>query len=497
MQKQQRHPDRLTRRSFLESSASLAAAAVVARQLQPFAAATAEPAAAIDTRQASGIKVGEVTDNSAVVWIRVTAASSRNTAGPAVVGKVKSKKAGPITVPVAQLDGACPGAPGRVRLRYGTREDLSDAAGTGWADVSDATDFSHQHVLTGLKPSTTYYYAAETASPGDSPAHAPISGKFETAPPPDARTNMTFCVQTCQMYADLDHPEGFHIYPSMGKVGAKFVVFTGDNVYYDNEEPRAVSADLARYHWERMYSLPRHVELLRNVPGYWEKDDHDTLSDDSWPGMHMGQLTFAKGQEIFKQQVPIAPDGKPYRTFRWGKDLQIWLTDGRDYRSPNNIPDGPDKTIWGKTQKEWLKRTLAESDATWKVLVSPTPLVGPDRTKKNDNHSNAGFSHEGDEIRQWFKDNLPKDRFFVACGDRHWQYHSIHPGTGLREFSCGPASDQHASGTPGYNPAYHQFHRVKGGFLTVTVKEDAGKSSILFRHHDVMGKVVHEWGTTA
>ncbi|MDB6006750.1 MAG: hypothetical protein JWR15_3737, partial [Prosthecobacter sp.] len=27
-------------------------------------------------------------------------------------------------------------------------------------------------------------------------------------------------------------------------------------------------------------------------------------------------------------------------------------TDGRDYRSPNKMPDGPDKTIWGAEQKE-------------------------------------------------------------------------------------------------------------------------------------------------
>ena len=40
-----------------------------------------------------------------------------------------------------------------------------------------------------------------------------------------------------------------------------------------------------------------------------------------------------------------------YRTFRWGKDLQIWLVEGRDFRSPNNMPDGPDKTIWGAEQK--------------------------------------------------------------------------------------------------------------------------------------------------
>jgi alkaline phosphatase D len=289
------------------------------------------------------------------------------------------------------------------------------------------------------------------------------------------------------MFADIDHDDGFNIFPVMQKLSPKFVVFTGDNVYYDSEYPRALTADLARYHWQRMYGLSRHVDLIRQVATYWEKDDHDTHSDDSWPEMKpMGQFTFAEGQQVYRQQVPLA--GPVYRTFRWGKWLQVWFTDGRDFRSPNNMADGPDKTIWGAEQKAWLKKTLLESDARWKVLVSPTPIVGPDRPTKNDNHTNAGFTHEGNEFRRWAKENLPGN-FLTVCGDRHWQYHSVHPETGLHEFACGPGSDEHASGTPGLNETYHRFHRVKGGFLSVSVQD--GK--IAFRHHDVQGKVVHEW----
>jgi alkaline phosphatase D len=188
-------------------------------------------------------------------------------------------------------------------------------------------------------------------------------------------------------------------------------------------------------------------------------------------------------------------DGLSYRTFRWGRDLQIWLTDGRDFRSPNNAPDGPQKTIWGADQKAWFFRTVKASDATWKVLISPTPLVGPDRKNKNDNHSNAGFQHEGDEIRAWLKANVP-DNFFIICGDRHWQYHSVHPQTGLHEFSVGAASDEHASGSPGHQPEYHHFHRVKGGFLSTTIKRTGPNSVILFQLRDVNGVVVYEWSKT-
>jgi alkaline phosphatase D len=296
---------------------------------------------------------------------------------------------------------------------------------------------------------------------------------------------------TCQGYPDRGHADGHGIYPAMLELKPHFTMLTGDLVYYDNDPPYATTPRLARYHWERMFSLPRLIEFNRNVATYWLKDDHDTLNNDSWPGKKAGELTFAEGQKIFRQQAPLS-DGPSYRTFRWGRDLQIWLTDGRDFRSPNNMRDGPQKTIWGKDQKEWFKRTVKESTATWKVLISPTPLVGPDRKNKNDNHANEGFQHEGDEIRAWLKEHVP-DNFFVVCGDRHWQFHSVHPTSGLNEFSVGAASDAHAGGSPGEDKAIHQFHRVKGGFLCVTVRPEDKRSTIRFELRAVDGKVVYTW----
>src|SRR5262249_11038633 len=123
------------------------------------------------------------------------------------------------------------------------------------------------------------------------------------------------------------------------------------------------------------------------------------------------------------------------------------------------------------------------------------PIVGPDRPRKHDNHSNEAFRHEGDEFRQWVKKNLPKD-FFVVCGDRHWQYHSLHPQTGLHEFGTGASSDAHAGGAIGEDRDYHRVHRVKGGFVYVSVERKDGSSTIRFRHHDVLGKVVHEHQAT-
>lgn len=444
------------------------------------------------TRQATGVKVGEVTDTSAIVWMRHTAEETRNSKGLLRRGR----PAGPLpdNVKVDDLEGACAGAAGQVRLRYGIRDDLGDGRSTGWVEVKEANDFAHAFRLTGLQPGTIYHFAAETAGPGGKPEQGTLRGRFETAPSARQSAEVSFTVVTGQAYKDLDHKDGFHIYEAMARLKPKFLVPTGDTVYYDSEDPRATTPALARYHWHRMYSLPRHVAFHLRVPGYWMKDDHDTLSDDCWSTLNprfMLPLTFEEGQRLFREQVPMS--AKTFRTFRWGKDLQVWLVEGRDFRSPNTMKDGPDKTIWGAEQKKWLKETLLASDATWKVLLSPTPIVGPDRAKgKNDNHSNAAFQHEGDEMRQWFARHLP-DNFFIACGDRHWQYHSVHPETKVQEFSCGPASDEHASGSPGEDRQYHRFHRVKGGFLSVSVSQQEGKARIAFRFHDVQGKQVYQF----
>ena len=448
------------------------------------------PLAAQESRQATGVRVGEVTPDSALVWMRVTAKATRNREDIVRRGKVATL---PPDLKVEQLEGDCPGARGQVRLRYSTREDLRDAKATPWVEVAAARDYTHQFRLTGLNPAALYYYSAETAGPGGAPLHAALRGSFRTAPPATQYADVTFTVVTGHMYQDMDHPEGFHIYDSMLKLAPHFIVPTGDNVYYDNEDPRATTVELARYHWHRMFSYPRHVAFYLRAPAFWEKDDHDTLFDDCWPTMHPKQmlpLTFQDGQRIFLEQVPVSE--KTWRTYRWGRGLQIWLTEGRDFRSPNKAPDGPEKTIWGSEQKKWLLESILASDADFKVLVSPTPIVGPDRTNKADNHSNAAFAHEGDEFRRWVQQNVPNN-FFIACGDRHWQYHSVHPETGVQEFSAGPASDQHAAGSPGYNPRYHKFHLVKGGFLSVNFRRAGARSQIFFRLHDVHGKVVYEY----
>ena len=444
---------------------------------------------------AMGFRVGEVQQDSAIVWTRITRDGQRNWEGYREPTKRQPKvdEYVPSKIRVAERQGEVVGAPGQIRVSYlpsgGARETQTE-----WVTVTAASDFVHQFRLTGLEAGSSYSLRVEARNGPDAAVSATAEGSFTAPALRDQWQDVNFTAVTGQSYWDLDHKDGYHIYPAMQQLRPHFIVPTGDTVYLDSEAPRARTVALARYHWHRMYSLPRHIEFHRYVPGYWEVDDHDSWANDGWPTISapwLNPLTFEEGFNIYREQVPMGE--QTYRTVRWGKGLQIWMVEGRLYRSPNTMDDGPEKTIWGKEQLAWLKRTILESDADFRVLISPTPIVGPDRGEgKNDNHSNQAFAYEGNHFRQWTKDQQLKN-FYTVCGDRHWQYMSVDPASDLREFSCGPASDSHAGGNP-EQPEWQKFLRVKGGFLSVNVFKRDGSPTIAFRHHDVHGKVVHEWG---
>jgi len=165
------------------------------------------------------------------------------------------------------------------------------------------------------------------------------------------------------------------------------------------------------------------------------------------------------------------------------------------------MPDGPGKTIWGKEQNEWLRRTLLESDAAFKILISPTPMIGPDRESKRDNHVNTrGFRYEGRQFINWLRENGFLDKnFYFVCGDRHWQYHSIDP-SGFEEFSCGALVDANAirgtfPGDPNSNDPEGEikqpFHPdvPSGGFLMITIKPEGPAAEFSF--YDEKGTLLY------
>jgi phosphodiesterase/alkaline phosphatase D-like protein len=157
---------------------------------------------------------------------------------------------------------------------------------------------------------------------------------------------LVVAVRSVGIYRTLEFPALRHIIDHK----PDFFVGTGDSVYYDIFPLAATTQAELRAHWHRQFSKPLFVELFANVATYWEKDDHDHRYNDSDTAGDLAPSN-TLGIRTFLEQVPVVDPDEPspvtYRSHRINKHLQIWLTEGRDYRSPNAAPPGPSKAVWG------------------------------------------------------------------------------------------------------------------------------------------------------
>lgn len=463
-----------------------------------------KPPAARAPQLANAFRNGWADQTSIVIWTRTTVTPEMLTGGHEFIN-VSAAQAKTLSLSrdaamlnqvqlpsgatLNQMSGACPGAEGEVRLTYFPEDLRTLIRSTPWSRTDAQQDYTHQWKLEGLLPGTRYAAIVEARPVDSDQITAFVRGGFQTASPTQTQAPVRFCITTCHDYIRRDAGDlGHKIYPSMNQLQPDFIVHAGDVEYYDKPLPWAWTVELMRFKWARLFSLPTNRNFYAKHTTYWIKDDHDTLKNDCWSGQHYGAVSFEEGVAIFNQEQ--FPSFQPrYRTIQWGKDLQFWILEGRDFRSPNTMPDSPQKTILGNEQKEWLKRTLAESTATFKLVFSPTPIVGPDRTSKGDNHANEVFEFEGNELRQLFG---ATDGLFVFCGDRHWQYASVDTDWNLWEFGCGPGSQNHELGWKQDDIRLeHRFLRVQGGFLSGTLNyDDDGNPKLAIGHHDVQGKQV-------
>lgn len=497
----------------------LLAAAVCAAQ---------EPEFPIDLRQ--GIMAGETGERSAILQSRLTSSDPRQ--DPRWEG--------------------IRGIAGWARFEIADNPGFANSRMTEWIEASPYSDFIVKRLIDGLEPATRYHYRLHY---GRNKEHVRRSSAatFRTLAGREIAAPFSFAVVTGMNYSFFHYtgssrmgpyqgPDKHLGYPALAsilKLRPDFFVGTGDNVYYDHpgHRGRAQTRHEMRKKHHEQYSQPRFLDLFGAVATYWMKDDHDHRFDDSdsvnavrirapkqldyYPrtNIHAGESgsgfepSHALGLEVFREQLPVvdpaASDAVTYRTHRVSRDLQIWLVEGRDYRSPLDQPDGPRKTIWGAQQKAWLLRTLKASDATFKLLLSATPMVGPDSSSKRDNHTNLnGYRHEGDEFFRWIAANGVSPReFFIACGDRHWQYHSIRPD-GYEEFSSGALVDANAilgsfPGEPNTTDPdgliQQPFHspEASGGFLIVSIVPDGPSARAEFRFYDERGVLLYEHAKTA
>lgn len=477
----------------MAQSSSLVAALLLVAHL-------ACPIGAAQVHHAQGDMAGEVTAQGVLLQSRLT-----TTAGPALDAR-----------------GDIPGSAGVARFEWSEHADFSDSKMSDWLAATAGSDFIVRTRLTGLKPGTMYHYRLHLGADKDNARPGPAR-RFRTLPAADGNEPLSFAMGSCMNYhafmsgkpngggpvtaTEEDKRLGYPVFAAMAAVKPDFFIGTGDIVYYDHptSAPAKTLPELRRK-WHEQFRFPRMIDFFAVTPAYWSKDDHDFRFNDA--DLRGDKLPApSTGIELFREQMPMHELGDvkspTYRTHRVHKDVQLWFIEGRDYRSPNNMADGPEKTIWGKEQRAWLERTLKASDAKWKIMIAPTPMVGPDSGGKRDNHVNPqGFRHEADSFFAFLKENSISN-VMTFCGDRHWQYHSIHP-TGFEEFGCGALNDENAirgtrpgakngSDPEGLIKQKYIYDQPTGGFIHVKVEPgEKGEAKLRIMFRDDQGQMLYE-----
>jgi alkaline phosphatase D len=321
---------------------------------------------------AYGVAAGEMTPTSARLWTR-------------------APKAGPVTLVVA--------GGGKTR-RFALT-------------ASRASDLTVQRTAGGLRPGTPYRYRFSQGGVTS------VAGRFETAPAPTSTVAVRFAIS-----GDADATpgpngrpgfNGFETYGAMARAGNDFDVNFGDTIYSDSEIGGSPVARTVPQKWAK-YRLGLALEPLRRLRAstgvYSGWDDHEFVNDFS--RAEHGVAIYRAGVKAFLDYAPASYSARTgdYRTFRWGKNVELFLLDGRSFRSakataacggdiaptapvavrqafatlspslakpvPQSCLDAissPGRTLLGAAQLAAFTRAIRASTATFKVVINPEPML--------------------------------------------------------------------------------------------------------------------------
>lgn len=243
--------------------------------------------------------------------------------------------------------------------------------------------------LSGLRPATRYYYRHRVIPDTGGPPLSP-SGTFVTAPTRDAFINVRFAWSAdLGGQAHCRSPE-YSIFKPLKAEQPDFFLLLGDTIYADGKCPTDLKAkELVEYRAKHAYNRADtpYQEALASTSLLVTWDDHEVVNNFSGPTeplMPIGRQAFFEyfpitheyeprnikvGRRRYNDDLPLdiplpSDPNRMYRSFRWGRQLEVFVLDLRQYRSSNNDVDGPNKTMLGPAQRAWLKAGLKNSTAT-------------------------------------------------------------------------------------------------------------------------------------
>jgi alkaline phosphatase D len=242
---------------------------------------------------ANGIKIGEVTPSSAIVWTRLTLHPERNVDGKPFPKNVNKERKSLEFKDLAAMEGSVPGAAGDVRVGIRPSGGAAAVKFTDWKTVAAGGDFTCQFCSVIYNQESRIRWSRRGAVLAVVSRRVPWKDPFGPPRMQKKPAHVRFTVVTGQDYPRRDDPANGHkIYPQMQKLDPDFFVHTGDIEYYDKPQPYADNLELARFKWNRLYAMPFQRDFHNRTASYFMKDDHDTLKNDSWPGQNYGDLTW-------------------------------------------------------------------------------------------------------------------------------------------------------------------------------------------------------------
>lgn len=303
--------------------------------------------------------------------------------------------------------------PARISMEVATTESFADARRLPSMDAIPSSDMAIKRLVTGLPSDQDIFYRFTAADLSDINATSePLIGRFRTAP--SARRNIRFAWSgdTAGQGWGIDD-QGMATYATMAQHQPDFFIHSGDTVYADGpmldevglndgtmwknvvlpDEKRKVAETLDEFRGQWKYNmLDAHVQAMNAVvPTFMQWDDHevvnnwsdskDLLGDDRYAEKSVHVLQ-ARATRAFHEMTPlrITPEepNRVYRKINYGPMLDIFFLDLRSYRGPNTATPTTeltdDQRVMGAEQMAWLKRELASSTATWKVIASDQPI---------------------------------------------------------------------------------------------------------------------------
>ncbi len=302
--------------------------------------------------------------------------------------------------------------PAQVHFEISTTESFKNSTKLPPLNALPGSDFSVKRLLDDLAADQTVFYRLQAHDLGDVNAVSePLTGQFKTAPTSRRDIRFAWSGDTAGQGWGIDD-QGMATYATMNMHEPDFFIHSGDTIYADGpmqdevdlkdgtvwknrvliDEKRKVAETLDEFRGQWKYNLmDEHLRSMNaSVPTFFQWDDHevvnnwssakDLLSDDRYTEKSIHVLQ-ARAAQAFHEMTPIrytpAEPGRVYRKIAYGPLLDVFFLDLRSYRGPNSdglATEGDKTRLLGAQQIAWLKRELANSKATWKVIASDMPI---------------------------------------------------------------------------------------------------------------------------